>query len=233
MASIQTAAGAAAVACLDSASPMATPHGDLAPESNLEVASESAVLTDAAAELAEPPSAAAAMEADWRAAFRVPLFSAQGRLMGYRQNSSMLRAPPPGTSPPLSPCSFDADSPKRTNPGDRAAAAADADFAAAASDPLKGFPCAEDLVPGYLLGAVLGRGGFCTVRKVLHEATGLSAAVKIIDKARLGDPKDRDRVDREVRVMRQLAGHVGVVQLLECAETERCLYIVMEECRGG
>jgi len=229
LASIHTGAGAAvaAAAGLDSAPPdVASPHGDLAAESNLTVVGESAALTDGAAELAVPSAPAA--EPDWRAAFRVPLFTPEGRLMGYRQNSSLLGGRPPGASPPLSPCSLDPDSPKCISP-----TTVDADFAGAASDPLKSFPSAGDVVPGYLLGPVLGRGGFCTVRKALHQATGLAAAVKIIDKARLGDPKDRDRVDREVRVMRQLAGHVGVVQLLECVETEHCLYIVMEECRGG
>lgn len=71
------------------------------------------------------------------------------------------------------------------------------------------------------------------MRKALHIRTSLPVAIKIIDKARLTDPKDRDRVDREMRVMRQLSGHRGVVQLLECAETSQYIYIVMEYCQGG
>lgn len=36
-----------------------------------------------------------------------------------------------------------------------------------------------------MLGPVLGKGGFCSVRKALHELTGRSVACKIIEKARL------------------------------------------------
>ena len=155
-------------------------------------------------------------------------------MLGYRQNSSMLRRQlevseyDVGASPPESPL------PLRL-PLLRHAASirAEAEFAAVAADPLCGFPDAESRIPGYLLGPVVGRGGFCTVRKALHLATSLPAAIKVIEKARLADPKDRDRVDREMRVMRQLSGHVGIVQLLECAETERYVYIAMEYCSGG
>jgi hypothetical protein len=38
---------------------------------------------------------------------------------------------------------------------------------------------------GYVLGPVLGKGGFCSVRKALHEVTGRAVAVKIIEKGRL------------------------------------------------
>ena len=38
---------------------------------------------------------------------------------------------------------------------------------------------------GYVLGPVLGKGGFCSVRKALHELTGRTVACKIIEKSRL------------------------------------------------
>ena len=40
-------------------------------------------------------------------------------------------------------------------------------------------------------------------------------------------------MDREVRVMRQLAGHVGVVRLLHHLETPGFVYVAMERCGGG
>jgi hypothetical protein len=229
-----------------------SPSAELAALSDLTLACDSAATCSSAP--AEPPTtrrpatpaargAATPAAADWRAAFRVPLLGAEGQVMGYRQNSRVLcagGAPGGGAaSPPASPHEPDADAvaPRRAEtaapPPPSAAAAALDEFAAAAADPCCGFPCPEDVVPGYLLGGVLGRGGFCTVRKALHRGTLLPAAFKVIDKCRLRDPKDRDRVDREVRVMRQLAGHVGVAQLLECVETASTLYIVMEHCEGG
>ena len=36
-----------------------------------------------------------------------------------------------------------------------------------------------------MLGPVLGKGGFCSVRKALHELTGQAVACKIIEKGKL------------------------------------------------
>jgi 5'-AMP-activated protein kinase, catalytic alpha subunit len=108
-----------------------------------------------------------------------------------------------------------------------------AEFAPYAALPYRGFPDSFNCVPGYILGPVLGRGGFCTVRKALHEATGEMVAMKIIEKSRLKDPKDRDRVDRECRVLRNLSNHVAIVRVLQCVETPDVLYLVMENCGGG
>lgn len=152
---------------------------------------------------------------------------------------------------------------------------------------------------GYVLGPVLGKGGFCSVRKALHELTGQAVACKIIEKGKLKvgrggdvhmgrgcrwavgvqafahshagsgacrhapwlpclllgpkrsptptpallsspphllppqDPKDRDRVDRECRVMRNLSNHCAVIKLFEYVETRDCVYIMMEAAKRG
>lgn len=49
----------------------------------------------------------------------------------------------------------------------------------------------------------------------------------------LQDPKDRDRVDRECRVMRNLSNHVAVVKLFEYVETRDYVYIMMEAAKRG
>ncbi len=187
---------------------------------------------------ATSPAAAQTAAADWRAAFRVPMLSPDGKLVGYKQNSSVLRrqmqvsmpfsdvdtATPP-ESPLFTPGSSNTTTTTHQN--------SKAEFLAASQDPFAGFPDAENQLPGYLLGAVVGRGGFSSVHKGLHVPTSLPVAVKVIDKLRMKDPKDRDRVDREMRVMRQLSGHIGIAQLLECAETPQYVYIIMEYCAGG
>ena len=47
------------------------------------------------------------------------------------------------------------------------------------------------------------------------------------------DPKDRDRVDRECRVMRNLSNHVSIIKMYEVAETPEFVYILMEHCTKG
>jgi hypothetical protein len=86
---------------------------------------------------------------------------------------------------------------------------------------------------GYVLGPVVGKGGFCVVHAALHQLTGRRVAVKVIDKALLADPKSRDRVDRECRVLRMLGGQSFCVRMLEAVEKLDYLYIVMEYCSRG
>ncbi|KAL6785808.1 SNRK1B [Auxenochlorella protothecoides x Auxenochlorella symbiontica] len=194
---------------------------------------------------------------------RLPILNKAGRLVGYRQNSQCMAGARPGpaapgrpTSAPSTPSSASCSGsfseagtglPAAAGPGPaRHAAAAGcavptpgwagpvpAEFEAAAADPLLGFPDAANLLPGYVLGPVAGKGGFCTVRRALHAATGAQVAVKIIEKARLRDATDRERVEREVRVMRALNNHVNIVRVLESAETADAIYVVMEHCTGG
>ncbi|KAI3423913.1 hypothetical protein D9Q98_009747 [Chlorella vulgaris] len=102
-----------------------------------------------------------------------------------------------------------------------------------AVQPCKGFADEANMVPGYVLGPVLGKGGFCSVRKALHELTGQPVACKIIEKSKLKDPKDRDRVDRECRVMRNLSNHTTVARLYEYVETQDHVYLMMEEAARG
>lgn len=203
------------------------------------------------------PSACPAGMPSATAAFRVPIFNQDGRLVGYKQNSNLI--PRPGaciSSAPSSPSrsayladpttihtfqttSFSAAgavegaSPQPKPPVVRPPASDSGDFAEYLVDPFKGFPDADNMVPGYVLGPVLGKGGFCSVRKALHELTGQAVACKIIEKGKLKDPKDRDRVDRECRVMRNLSNHCAVIKLFEYVETRDCVYIMMEAAKRG
>ncbi|KAL4421368.1 hypothetical protein ABPG75_010659 [Micractinium tetrahymenae] len=201
----------------------------------------------AAAASGASPAAAASAAAT---AFRLPIFNQDGRLVGYKQNSNLI--PRPGaciSSAPSSParsglltgetfgqasadCASPSGAPKPAAapappPGDTG------DFAEHLADPCRGFPDADNMVPGYVLGPVLGKGGFCSVRKALHELTGQAVACKIIEKGKLKDPKDRDRVDRECRVMRNLSNHVAVIKLFEYVETRDYVYIMMEAAKRG
>jgi hypothetical protein len=152
------------------------------------------------------PSACPAGMPSATAAFRVPIFNQDGRLVGYKQNSNLI--PRPGaciSSAPSSPSrsayladpttfqttSFSAAggvegaSPQPRAPVARPPVSDSGDFAEYLADPCKGFPDADNMVPGYVLGPVLGKGGFCSVRKALHEVTGQAVACKIIETGQL------------------------------------------------
>ena len=87
-------------------------------------------------------------------------------------------------------------------------------------------------LPGYKIGMSIGEGGFCTVRAGVHRLTGAAVAVKVYDKRRLGDPADRRRVGREIRVLKRLASP-RVIQLLEVVDAPSRMFMVMERAANG
>lgn len=57
-------------------------------------------------------------------------------------------------------------------------------------------------------------------------------AVKVLEKSRIKDRKDVERISREIKILKQLH-HPNVVQIYEIIETEKDLYLVMEHIGGG
>lgn len=57
-------------------------------------------------------------------------------------------------------------------------------------------------------------------------------AVKVLEKTKIKDKKDIDRITREIKILKQVH-HPNVVQLYEIIETDKDLYLVMEYSSGG
>lgn len=60
----------------------------------------------------------------------------------------------------------------------------------------------------------------------------LQVAVKVLEKSRIKDKKDVERISREIKILKQLH-HPNVVQIYEIIETEKDLYLVMEFVSSG
>ena len=65
-----------------------------------------------------------------------------------------------------------------------------------------------------------------------HILTQESVAIKILEKARIRDRKDIERISREIKILKKVR-HPNVIQLYEIIETEKELYMIMEYCSGG
>ena len=85
---------------------------------------------------------------------------------------------------------------------------------------------------GYTLHSVIGAGQFGTVYKATYIANQNHYAVKVIPKAKVTDPDDQRRLQREIDVMKRLC-HVNIVRLHDAFEDELHHYLVMEHCAGG
>eukprot|EP00475_Leptophrys_vorax_P021976 TRINITY_DN2986_c1_g1_i4.p1 TRINITY_DN2986_c1_g1~~TRINITY_DN2986_c1_g1_i4.p1 ORF type:complete len:318 (+),score=-21.64 TRINITY_DN2986_c1_g1_i4:238-1191(+) len=131
----------------------------------------------------------------------------------------------------VSSSSFDAetDAAERCNSSYRLFVPRSRDDSAAASSPaprLEDFFVVDD-------DDVIGCGQFGVVRRCVHRATGVAFACKTMRKPPRGDAYGRDKLRREVALMRRVAGHPGVVQLRGAFEDDRCVHLVMDLCEGG
>lgn len=88
------------------------------------------------------------------------------------------------------------------------------------------------LMKRYELGKLLGQGTFAKVYHARNLKTGLSVAVKIIDKEKVMKIGLIDQIKREISVMR-LVKHPNVVQLYEVMASKSNIYFVMEYVKGG
>ena len=55
-------------------------------------------------------------------------------------------------------------------------------------------PASRNVLANYSLGRTIGKGTFCKVKLARHLESQQEVAVKILDKNKLQDPKDLDRI---------------------------------------
>lgn len=73
-------------------------------------------------------------------------------------------------------------------------------------------------VGNYMMGSTIGSGTFGKVKIGLHILTGQKVAIKILEKARITKPLDKDRLTREIQILKKVR-HPNIVQLYEVALT--------------
>jgi 5'-AMP-activated protein kinase catalytic alpha subunit len=79
---------------------------------------------------------------------------------------------------------------------------------------------------------VIGEGTFGKVRLGTHSLTGEKVAIKVLEKDRITDLADVERVVREIHILK-LIRHPNIIQLYEIIETPKQLYFIMEYASGG
>lgn len=84
----------------------------------------------------------------------------------------------------------------------------------------------------YIIGAAVGSGTFGEVKLGKHILTGEKVAVKKLEKDKIKDMADVERVAREIHILK-LIRHPHIIQLYEIIETSKELYLIMEYASGG
>lgn len=88
------------------------------------------------------------------------------------------------------------------------------------------------LMQRYELGKLLGQGNFAKVYHGRNIETGVSVAIKVIDKEKVLKVGLMNQIKREISVMR-LVKHPNVVQLYEVMASKTKIYFVLEYVKGG
>ncbi|GFG36436.1 hypothetical protein Cfor_00679, partial [Coptotermes formosanus] len=82
----------------------------------------------------------------------------------------------------------------------------------------------------YELEKTIGCGGFAKVKLAMHTLTGEKVAIKIMEKAQLGD--DLPRVELETIALKNLR-HQHICKLFQLIESDTHYFLVLEYCSGG
>ena len=96
----------------------------------------------------------------------------------------------------------------------------------------KGLNIRRRIIGNYHVGKSIGEGTFGKVKMGTHTLTGEKVAIKILEKERITDVSDVERVAREIHILK-LIRHPNIIQLYEIIETPKQLYLIMEYASGG
>ncbi|KAF5953564.1 hypothetical protein HYC85_006420 [Camellia sinensis] len=88
------------------------------------------------------------------------------------------------------------------------------------------------LMHRYEIGKLLGQGTFGKVHHARNLETGMSVAIKMIDKEKVLKVGMFEQIKREISVMRMVR-HPNIVQLYEVMASKTKIYFVMEYVKGG
>ena len=77
----------------------------------------------------------------------------------------------------------------------------------------------------------LGEGMFSAVKLATHSLTGEQVAIKILEKTKISKIEDKERINREISIMKKLR-HFNVVKLYQIVETKLNIYLIQENVEG-
>ena len=78
----------------------------------------------------------------------------------------------------------------------------------------------------------IGEGTFGKVKLSIHLPTKEYVAIKILEKSRIHDKEELERVEKEIKYLKNF-NHINIIQIYEVIETDQSFYIVMEYVAGG
>ncbi|CDW90444.1 protein kinase domain containing protein [Stylonychia lemnae] len=87
----------------------------------------------------------------------------------------------------------------------------------------------EKVIGNFVIKQRIGQGQFGKVVLAQHKLTLHNVAIKILDKSKIKNAQDHQRLNREMKIMKKMR-HPYVIQLYEIYEDEDSIYLIMEHC---
>ena len=90
----------------------------------------------------------------------------------------------------------------------------------------------EILIGDYIVKHTIGKGTFSRVKLGINKTTGEKVAIKILDKLKIVESEDLERIIREMRMLSELDND-HVIKVYQIYEDDYHYLIIMEYCEGG
>ena len=89
----------------------------------------------------------------------------------------------------------------------------------------------EEIICDFIIKEKLGEGAFGSVRLGINKQTGEKVAIKILDKNKLTKYEDKQRIEKEIEILKKLR-HPNIVRLYSIIETEKQILLITEYIKG-
>ena len=83
----------------------------------------------------------------------------------------------------------------------------------------------------FIMGEKLGQGTFGKVKLATNVVTGEKVAIKILEKDKICEQEDKDRVEKEIKILKMIR-HNNLIQVYQIIQTPKLIYIIMEYSSG-
>ena len=90
----------------------------------------------------------------------------------------------------------------------------------------------EVLIGDYIVKHTIGKGTFSRVKLGINKNSGEKVAIKILDKTKIVEKEDLERIIREMKMLAELDNE-HVIKVYQIYEDDNNYLIIMEYCEGG
>ena len=90
----------------------------------------------------------------------------------------------------------------------------------------------NSIVKEYSIKKIIGKGTFSVVKLGFDRETGEKVAIKILEKKKILNKSDAERVDREINILKEI-NHLNLIKIIKIKEDVDKYYMIMEFCENG